>query len=286
MPHERGVPYSLPHRSTPLPARRIEPHTEQVQILNESPQRNRNAVEKVIVLVAASRISWEDAARRGVAEATKTIRDLSVAHVEERDVMIVEGEIALYRIKLRVAFRVDRMRPGLTPGAPDVEVTRWLIVANQTLGTGEVVAEIDRLNSHGPCEFHLLVPMTHSKSYARARRLSMLAADPVTGIPSEHVPAADYLGPDTFGMEQAQKRLDAQLAKIAAASYAASGELGDPDPLRAIQAVLSRSSFDGIILSTLPAGASRLVGADLPSRVRRLTRLPVTYLPGREPGEL
>ena len=255
--------------------------------MNEAPSRSPNAVEKVVTLVAASPVSWEDAARRGVAEATKTIRDLSVAHVEKRDVLIVGGEVALYRIRLSLAFRVDRMRPGLTPGAPDVEVTRWLIVANQTLGTGEVVAEIDRLNSHGPSEFHLLVPMTHSKSYARARRLSMLAADPVTGIPSEHLPGgADFLGPDTEGMEQAQKRLEAQLAKIAAASYAATGELGDPDPLRAIQAVLARASFDGIILSTLPAGASRLVRGDLPSRVRRITNLPVTYLPGAAPSEL
>ncbi len=254
--------------------------------MNNSPQRSLNSVCKVITLVAASSLSWEDAARRGVAEATKTIRDLSEAHVVERDVMIADGEVALYRIKLRLAFRVDRMRPGLTPDAPDVEVTRWLIVANQTLGTGEVVAEINRLNAMGPCEFHLLVPMTHSKSYARARRLSMMAADPVTGIPAEGVTAVGCLGPDTLGMEQAQKRLDAQLAKIAAASYDATGELGDPDPLRAVQAVLARASFDGIILSTLPAGASRLVGADLPSRVRRVTRLPVTYLPGKEPGEL
>ena len=49
--------------------------------MNESPHRNLNSVEKVITLVAASRVSWEDAARRGVAEATKTIRDLSIAHV-------------------------------------------------------------------------------------------------------------------------------------------------------------------------------------------------------------
>ena len=243
-----------------------------------------NRVEKVITLVASSPDSWEDAARAGIVEATKTIRDLSVAHVEERDVLLIDDAVAQYRVKLRVAFQVDRWRPGVTEDAPEVEVTRWLIVANQTLGTGELVAEIDRLNQLGPCEFHLLVPATHSKSYSRARRLSMLGADPVTGIPSEQLPASEeFLGPDVEGIAAAQKRLDAQLAKIDAASYAATGELGDADPVRAIQTVLGRGSFDGIILSTLPAGLSRWLKGDLVRRVERETGLPVTHIPGSPP---
>ena len=245
-----------------------------------------NRVEKVITLVASSPESWEDAAHQAITEATKTIRDLSVAHVEQRDVLIIDEQVAQYRVKLRVAFQVDRWRPGATEDAPDVEVTRWLIVANQTLGTGELVAEIDRLNTEGPCEFHLLVPASHSKSYARARRLSMLGADPVTGIPSEQLPASEeFLGPDVEGIAAAQKRLDAQLAKIDAASYAATGELGDADPIRAIQTVLGRSSFDGIILSTLPAGLSRWLKGDLVRRVKRETGLPVTHIPGSAPPD-
>ena len=58
------------------------------------------------------------------------------------------------------------------------ETTRFSLSLGQGTGTGELVAEIDRLNKLGPCEFHLVVPSTHSKSYARARRLSMLGADP------------------------------------------------------------------------------------------------------------
>lgn len=243
-------------------------------------------VEKVITLVAASPHSWEEAARVAIAEAMKSIRDLSVAHVEQRDVLLIDDAIAQYRVKLRVAFQVDRWRPGPTDSDPEVEVTRWLIVANQTLGTGELVAEIDRLNQLGPCEFHLVVPATHSKSYARARRLSMLGADPVTGIPSEQLPASEeFLGPDVEGIAAARRRLEAQLARIDAASYAATGELGDPDPVRAIQTVLARSSFDGIILSTLPAGLSRWLKGDLVRRVERETGVPVTHIPGAAPPD-
>lgn len=245
---------------------------------------SHNRVEKVITLVGASSEGWEDAARVAIREATKTIRDLRLAKVIQRDVLLIDDDVAQYRVKLQLAFQVDRWRPGATKDEPDVEVTRWLIVANQTLGTGELVAEIDRLNKIGACEFHLLVPASHSKAYARARRLSMLGADPVTGIPSEQLPASEeFLGPDVEGIAAAQRRLDAQLAKIDAASYAATGELGDPDPVRAIQAVLARSSFDGIILSTLPAGLSRWLRGDLVRRVERETGLPVTHIPGSAP---
>ena len=37
-------------------------------------------------------------------------------------------------------------------------------------------------------------------------------------------------------------------------------------------------SFDEIILSTLPAGVSKWLGRDLPSRVRRSFPLPLTHL--------
>lgn len=255
--------------------------------MDEAPHLSPYAVEKVITTVVASPTSWEHATAIAVDEASKTIRDLRVAHVVQQDMLLAEGAIVTYRIKLRLAFRVDRMRPSDVDGAPDVEVSRWLIVTNQTLGTGEVVAEVERLSASGPCEFHLLVPATLSQTYARARRMSMLAADPVTGIPSEHLQAGmDFLGPDTEGLEEAQKRLDAQVAKLGKTSFAVTAELGDPDPVRAILAVLDRSSFDGIILSTLPPGISRFVKGDLPSRVRRVSSLPVTYLPGEVPEDL
>ncbi|MFT7601370.1 MAG: flavin-binding protein dodecin [Acidimicrobiales bacterium] len=245
----------------------------------------RNGVDKVITLVATSTESWEAAARAGVAEATKSIRALALARVIERDVQVTDGEVTRYRIKLEMAFQVDRLRPGLDPQAAPVEVRRYLIVANQTLGTGELVAEVDRLISEGPAEFHLLVPASHSKTYARARRLSMLGADPVTGLPTEQMPVAEeWLGPDVEGLDAAQKRLDAQLARMKNASYDVSGEIGDPDPIRAISQVMSRSSFDEIILSTLPAGLSRWLKADLPSRVARATGVPVKHVPGKPPS--
>ena len=53
-----------------------------------------------------------------------------------------------------------------------------------------------------------------------------------------------------------------------------------PDPLEAIGVVLHRHEFDEIILSTLPGRSSRWLATDLPSRVRRIHRLPVTQVTG------
>jgi hypothetical protein len=44
--------------------------------------------------------------------------------------------------------------------------------------------------------------------------------------------------------------------------------------------VLRTHEFDEIILSTLPAGPSRWLRQDLPHRLARVTRIPVTHVIG------
>ena len=64
-------------------------------------------VDKVIQIVAVSPESWEAAAQNAVAQATKSIRDLTSATVVEQDLSLANGA-PLYRIKLQVAFQVGR----------------------------------------------------------------------------------------------------------------------------------------------------------------------------------
>ncbi|MGH2686268.1 MAG: hypothetical protein ACRDJP_12450, partial [Actinomycetota bacterium] len=64
------------------------------------------------------------------------------------------------------------------------------------------------------------------------------------------------------------------------------GGVGDANPLQAIGDVLRDWSFDEVVLSTLPAGASRWLRQDLPHRVERQFKLPVTHVVGEpEPTE-
>jgi GABA permease len=233
-----------------------------------------DTVHKVLHLVATHPESWEGAARLAIAEATRSIRDLHHARVVRLDAVIGGDGIARYRAKLEMSFQLDRTRPGATMGAPDVVVTRFLVVANRTLASPHLMDAVNERIRAGAAEFHVLVPATSSDEYLSARRALMLG-DPLTGfVPTDVVP----LGIDERAHEEAQERLDDLLAHLAAAGATATGEIGDPDPLQAIGAVLERGSFDEVILSTLPAGVSKWLGMDLPSRVRRTVAVPVTVV--------
>jgi flavin-binding protein dodecin len=63
------------------------------------------SIYKVIELVGTSTVSWEDAAKKVIERAGKTLKDLRVAEVAEQDLKIEEGKVVAYRTKLRVSFR-------------------------------------------------------------------------------------------------------------------------------------------------------------------------------------
>ena len=63
------------------------------------------SVYKIITLVGTSPESWEKAAAVAVARASKTLRDLRIAEVEELDMQLENGEVLAYRAKVRISFR-------------------------------------------------------------------------------------------------------------------------------------------------------------------------------------
>ena len=62
-------------------------------------------VYKVIEIIGSSETSWEDAARRAVEEASKSLKDLRIGEVLLQDVKIENGKVVAYRTKLSVSFR-------------------------------------------------------------------------------------------------------------------------------------------------------------------------------------
>ena len=62
------------------------------------------AVYKLIEIVGTSHTSWADAGANAVKTASRTIRDLRVAEVEQLDMKIDNGKV-LYRVKLKVSFK-------------------------------------------------------------------------------------------------------------------------------------------------------------------------------------
>jgi len=64
-----------------------------------------NSVYKIITLVGTSTESWEKAASMAVKTASKTLKDLRIAEVEELDMQIDDGKVLAYRAKVRVSFK-------------------------------------------------------------------------------------------------------------------------------------------------------------------------------------
>jgi flavin-binding protein dodecin len=65
------------------------------------------SVYKIITLVGTSTESWEKAAAAAIDRASKTLRELRIAEVEELDMQLENGKIMAYRAKIRVSFKYE-----------------------------------------------------------------------------------------------------------------------------------------------------------------------------------
>jgi GABA permease len=156
----------------------------------------------------------------------------------------------------------------------EVEVTamsRILVVANKTLGSSDLLQSVRDRMAKGPCQFTLLVPATphaHRESTMEAltRRITNL---PVTDE-ARGVEEADYehaRGRVAFGIEQLE-RLGADV----------DGQVGNANPFKAVEDALAHRQYDEIILSTLPNRVGGWMSQDLPHKVKRKFKGPVTVV--------
>jgi hypothetical protein len=150
-------------------------------------------------------------------------------------------------------------------------MSRILVVANKTLDSSDLLQSIRDRMVKGPCEFTLLVPAiphAHRESTMEAltRRISNM---PVTDE-ARGAEEGDYehaRGRVAFGIEQLQK-LGATV----------DGQVGDANAFKAVVDALSRRQYDEIVLSTLPKRAGGWLSQDLPNKVKRKFKGPVTVV--------
>lgn len=65
------------------------------------------SVAKIIELSATSTKSFEDAVLQGVSRAAGTLSSVKGAWIKEQEVLIKDGKIAEYRVKLKVTFVLE-----------------------------------------------------------------------------------------------------------------------------------------------------------------------------------
>jgi GABA permease len=154
---------------------------------------------------------------------------------------------------------------------------QYLVVANQTLGGNELLETIRDRMARGPAEFWVLVPATPARDLVN----EFGALSGYIPISAELLHAADVEARDQ-GIAVAKANLDAELQRLREAGATADGEVGDPDPMKAIEKAVAARKFDEIILSTLPPGLSRWLALDLPHRVKRKIGVPLTVVTAPE----
>ena len=64
------------------------------------------AVMKVIEIMASSGDSWEDAAKKAVAKAAESVKNIKSAWVQDQSVTVKNGKVDDYRVTLKITFEV------------------------------------------------------------------------------------------------------------------------------------------------------------------------------------
>jgi flavin-binding protein dodecin len=64
-------------------------------------------VYRVIDVIGTSETSWEDAAKKAVETASKSLRDLRVAEVAKLDMKVDKGKVVAFRARVQLSFKYD-----------------------------------------------------------------------------------------------------------------------------------------------------------------------------------
>ena len=65
------------------------------------------SVYKIVEVIGTSEKSWEAAAKEAVETASKSLRDLRVAEVDQMDMKLENGKVVAYRVKVRLSFKIQ-----------------------------------------------------------------------------------------------------------------------------------------------------------------------------------
>lgn len=65
------------------------------------------SVLKVIEIMSSSKKSWEDAAAIGIEKASKTLKNIKSAWVQDQSVVVDGGSIKEFRVSLKISFEVE-----------------------------------------------------------------------------------------------------------------------------------------------------------------------------------
>ena len=66
-----------------------------------------DSIYKVIELVGTSEQSWEDAAKKAVETAGKSLKNLRIAEIKKLDMRVENGKVIAYRARVNLSFKYE-----------------------------------------------------------------------------------------------------------------------------------------------------------------------------------
>jgi hypothetical protein len=140
-----------------------------------------------------------------------------------------------------------------TPAPSPPDEHRILVVANETVGGAELLGTV--------------------RERAGGKKVRVLVVCPALNSPLKH-----WASDEDAAREAAQARLDESLTGMRAVGLDATGEIGDGDPIQAIEDALRTFRPDELIVSTHPEGRSHWLERGVVEKARERFALPLTHV--------
>jgi dodecin len=65
------------------------------------------SVLKVIEVLSSSETSWEDATKKAVEKAAKSLKNIRSVYVQEQSASVKNGTVSEYRVNLKLTFELE-----------------------------------------------------------------------------------------------------------------------------------------------------------------------------------
>ncbi|MGZ8692818.1 MAG: hypothetical protein ACXWZT_08805 [Gaiellaceae bacterium] len=153
---------------------------------------------------------------------------------------------------LRSRSKEPAARESIPSRSADDE-RRILVIANETVGGAELLAILQRK--------------------VESVREQVLVVCPALNSQVRH-----WASDEDGARAAAQERLDASLARLRGLGIQADGEVGDDDPLQAIEDALRTFGADEIVISTHPEGRSNWLERNVVGSARERFDAPITHV--------
>ena len=163
--------------------------------------------------------------------------------------------LALTAAGIVYVVRARRAEPArtITARRGAANVHRILVIANETVGGEPLRAEIHRRSEDKKEEVLVICPALNS-------------------------PLRHWASDEDGARVDAQQRLNASLARLRELGIDAKGEIGDAEPLQAMEDALRLFGADEIIISTHPEGRSHWLEKGIVSAARERFAVPITHV--------